>query len=161
MFVIIFCWDVSFWVGGDGSSEIIDLINTSIIFPSFWRSIYLTMKTSTEWKVNIFVGIWKIPQHNSSTPEKLPPMKFRPGQLPPGHLRPGQLPQKSPPWTITPRAIALREILASAVAPWALAYPTFSQNNSPLNNYPRTIFPLKISPGTSFLGLLPLTITPE
>ena len=151
MFVIIFCWDVSFWVGGDGSSEIIDLINTSIIFPSFWRSIYLTMKTSTEWKVNIFVGIWKIPQHNSSTPGKLPPMKFRPGQLP----------LKSPPWTITPRAIALREILASAVAPWALAYPTFSQNSSPLNNYPRTIFPLKISPGTSFLGLFPLTITPE
>ena len=155
MFVIIFCWDVSFWVGGDGSSEIIDLINTSIIFPSFWRSIYLTMKTSTEWKVNIFVGIWKIPQHNSSTPEKLPPMKFRPGQLPPGHLRPGQLPQKSPPGQL-PHG----QLLSVKFSPVQLSLGLLHTRHFPKIIPPWTTTPEQFSPLKFLLGQVSLDFFP-
>lgn len=155
MFVIIFCWDVSFWVGGDGSSEIIDLINTSIIFPSFWRSIYLTMKTSTEWKVNIFVGIWKIPQHNSSTPEKLPPMKFRPGQLPPGHLRPGQLPQKSPPGQL-PHG----QLLSVKFSPVQLSLGLLHTRHFPKIIPPWTTTPEQFSPLKFLLGQVSLDFCP-
>ena len=155
MFVIIFCWDVSFWVGGDGSSEIIDLINTSIIFPSFWRSIYLTMKTSTEWKVNIFVGIWKIPQHNSSTPEKLPPMKFRPGQLPPGHLHPGQLPQKSPPGQL-PHG----QLLSVKFSPVQLSLGLLHTRHFPKIIPPWTTTPEQFSPLKFLLGQVSLDFCP-
>ena len=155
MFVIIFCWDISFWVGGDGSSEIIDLINTSIIFPSFWRSIYLTMKTSTEWKVNIFVGIWKIPQHNSSTPEKLPPMKFRPGQLPPGHLRPGQLPQKSPPGQL-PHG----QLLSVKFSPVQLPLGLLHTRHFPKIIPPWTTTPEQFSPLKFLLGQVSLDFFP-